>query len=142
MRRPEELDSMLRHAQNQAQQAQLQWSRAREQLAAAQARLEELCAYALEYADAGRMAGHISDLCNQQAFNARLQQACTQQEQVCAQAQQKLTLAWAQWQDRQNNASALEHLKQQRQMRLDEDRQRMEQRALDDFALRSLNRSG
>lgn len=138
MRRPEELDSMLKHADHQVKLTQSQWAKGREQTALARQRLQELQSYTNEYGEGARTAVSVTDLLNRNQFVARLQEAVAQQERALQHARQTEAALHARWLERQQNLAALERLKERRQQALMAEKDRREQRALDEFALRSL----
>ncbi len=140
MRRPEELNSMLRHAGNTEKNAKLQWVKARDAVRGAAHQLQELKDYLQQYSAGAVEAARVGDLVNRKHFVERLQQAIAQQSEACLQARRAEAAYLERWQKQQQNLKALERLKEQRVQAVEQNRARLEQRALDELALRSLVR--
>ncbi len=139
MARPEQLDSLLRHAQLQEQQAQSRWHAAQQQLERHRQQLSELQNYLNDYGPA-RLGGGVaaSVLLNHSRFSERLSDAIAQQSQVVREARQSTEKLCAHWQHKRQRLEALGALKDKRIKAQHTQVRRLEQRTLDDFALRSL----
>lgn len=141
LRRPEELNSMIRHAEHQEQTAQVQWVKAKKKAQAARRQLQELRDYAADYQAQAVNAGNVGDLVNRKQFAGRLEQAIQQQESACQQAEHAVHAYLLRWRKQQQNLKALERLKDERLKAVAQRQARVEQRALDEFALQSLGRN-
>lgn len=138
MARPQQLESLLRHAHMQEQQAQSHWLAAQHQLERHTQQLSELQNYLSEYASARVDAVAASVLLNRSRFSQRLREAIVQQTQAVSDAQANCDKQRAHWQHKRGRLEALNVLKQQRAKVQAERQTRVEQRTLDDFALRGL----
>ncbi len=141
MRRPDELNSMLRHAENTEKNAKRQWLKSKELVRSAERQLQELEDYLRQYAAGSVAAERVGELINRKQFVDRLELAIAQQGEVCEQARRAERAYMERWQKQQQNLKALERLKEQRVQAVAQNLARLEQRALDELALRSLARS-
>lgn len=139
MARPQQLESLLRHAQMQEQQAQSKWLAAQQQFERHSQQLSDLKTYLTDYAPARLQHGvAASVLLNHSRFSERLRAAIVQQTQVVSEAQLHCDKQREHWQHKRRRLEALDALKQQRVKEKTTRQTRVEQRSLDDFALRSL----
>lgn len=140
MARPEQLDSLLRHAQMQEQQAQSRWHAAQQQLERHRQQLSELQNYLSDYGPA-HLGGGVaaSVLLNHSRFSERLRDAIEQQSRVVRDAREKTENLCGHWQHKRYRVEALNVLKEKRAKQQAVRVTRLEQRSLDDFALRSLS---
>jgi flagellar FliJ protein len=140
VRRPEELNSMLALARIREQQAQHQWCLALQQAELTKAKLLELQCYATDYQAGLGQAVNAGGLLNHKHFLSRLDQAVEQQGQVSQNTLRAVQISLKTWQERQQDLKALEHIQEQRYEIQAQERVRVEQRALDDFAIQSVLR--
>ncbi len=139
MARPQQLESLLRHAHMLEQQAQSRWLAAQHQFERHSQQLSELKTYLNDYAPAQLQNGvAASVLLNHSRFSERLRAAIVQQTQVVNEARSNSDKLAAHWQHKRRRLEALKVLKQQRAKEQTARQVRVEQRALDDFALRGL----
>lgn len=134
MRRPEELNSLLRRAEYQSDQARLQWSQAQQQRDQARARLAELQAFAQEYETRARSVTSAAALLNHRRFQDKLSLAIRQQAALCEQAQTSEQAYLTRWRGRQQELKALETMQQKREQLWQLDQARWQQRQLDELA--------
>lgn len=131
---------MLRHAQQTEKNAKTQWLKSREAVRVADRQLLELKNYLAQYAAGTVAVARVGELINRKHFVERLQLAISQQHEACDQAQRTEKAFMERWQKHQQNLKALERLREQRAQALAQHQARLEQRVLDELALRSLGR--
>lgn len=132
-----QLDSLLKHADWQEQQAKSQWLQARQTTQLAQAQLQELRRYLDEYQQqplSGVCA--VSSLQHRESFSKRLQLAITEQGKKCRLLQHGEDELAVVWQEAQAHSKALQDMQARRAAVARTESQRREQRQLDDLSHR------
>ena len=135
MAAPQQIDTLLKHAQSQEQQAQAQWLEIRRQVDAARSQLAELQRYVQEY-ESGRLSGalQVRALRNHQLFSDRLGEAVVQQSQTVRAIRQQEDQAKQIWQKQRCHLEALQLMRERRQAQQEQLGQRREQHRLDEVS--------
>ena len=132
---PQQIDTLLRHAQMQEQQAQARWLKIRHQVESAKTQLSELQRYAQDYGVA-RLQGQLQAraLLNHQLFADRLAEAVVQQSQSLRGVREQESQAQKLWQQQRCHLQALQLMQERRQAVQQQIGNRREQHRLDEIS--------
>ncbi|MGJ8669713.1 MAG: flagellar export protein FliJ [Oceanococcus sp.] len=132
---PQQIDSLLRHAHMQEQQAQARWLKTRHKVESAKSQLVELQRYAQDYAVARSTAQlQTRALLNHQRFTDRLQEAVVQQSQSLRGVREEESQAQKLWQQERCQLQALQLMQERRAAAAQQIGNRREQHRLDEMS--------